>query len=72
MWKYIIWLYFIEINNKKDINYPKLIREMRKGKLNLYAKENLIISEVIESIEKRNTLFHNNEFDDFFWENYME
>ncbi|KAG5583503.1 hypothetical protein H5410_054130 [Solanum commersonii] len=58
--------YFVEINNERDVNCSKLVREMRKGKLNLHAKKNVIISEVIESIEKGNTPFHSNEIDNYF------
>ncbi|XP_015165876.1 acylsugar acyltransferase 3-like [Solanum tuberosum] len=58
--------YFVEIDNDRDVNCSKLVREMRKGKLNLHAKKNVIISEVIESIEKGNTPFHSNEIDNYF------
>lgn len=54
----IISGYFVKTNNEKDVNCPKLVHKMREGKLNILAEENMIISEVIDSIEKGNIPFH--------------
>ncbi|XP_049342604.1 acyltransferase Pun1-like [Solanum verrucosum] len=61
----IFFGYLVEINNEKDVNCPKLVGEMRKGKLNLHAKESAIISEVVKLIDKGKTPFQSNEVDSY-------
>ncbi|XP_015165878.1 acylsugar acyltransferase 3-like [Solanum tuberosum] len=58
--------YFVEINNEREVNCSTLVGEMRKGKSNLHAKKNVIILEVVESIEKGKTPFHRNGIDNYF------
>ncbi|XP_060174610.1 acyltransferase Pun1-like [Lycium barbarum] len=62
----IISGYFVKINNERDINYPKLVSELRKEKMKINTTKNVIISEVTDSLEKGNTPFHSNIIDNFF------
>lgn len=62
--------FFVKTTNERELNYPRLIRDMRKEKEKLHVQENnatknAIISEVVDSLEKGKTPFHSSEVDDY-------
>lgn len=57
----------VETTNERDINCPRLLRELRKEKEKLdQDKANAFISEVVDSVEKGKSPFYNDMLDYYF------